>query len=286
MRAACLALTASVLPLSGCAAPGGPPHADAANIDLRWIDTVIAADKADEEFPGYVAARPATTLAQAYVVQQRLIAAEYGTDNAIAGFKGGFASPEALARFGIDRPVLGVLPAKGRVAAPYDLALGDFRKLVIECEFGFQLAHDITRPIADDAEMKRLIGAVGPAIELPDVGLVAGEHSVVDHVAANISAARFIFVPQASPDALGMDLNAQVASLALDGKELQSGSARKVYGDQWKALRSVLNTALEVGYRPKAGDVVLTGAMVQMEARRGHYVARFGALGNIEFEVR
>lgn len=287
MRAACLALTAGILQLSACAAPGGAPRADfSAPIDRRWIDTVIAADQSHAEFPGYLATHPGATVEQAYAVQRQLIAAEYGTGRAIGGYKGGFASPEALARFGIDRPAIGVLPARGRVAAPYDLALADFRRLVIECEFGFLLARDITRPIADDTEMKSLVAEVGPAIELPDVGLDASDHPLVDHVAANISAARFIFVPKATPSALGMDLNEQVASLSINGEELQSGSARKVYGDQWKALRSILNTALQVGYRPRAGDVVLTGAMVQVQARRGHHVARFGALGNIEFDVR
>lgn len=280
----------ALLALAGCAAPGGTSapatvEAGQASIDQRWVDTVVAADKAGTEFPGYLTARPGASLAQAYAAQARLVATEYGTGKAIGGFKGGFASPEALARFGITKPAIGVLPARGRVMAPYRLRLDDFRKLVIECEIGFELAREVASPIADVAAMKRLVAHLGPAIELPDVALASGvDHPLADMVAANISAARYIFVPSHTV-ATGGDINAIRAELARDGAAIAADSARKAYGDQWEALRSALNTAIEVGYRPKAGDVVLTGSIVQVVAERGHYTARYGSLGQVEFGI-
>lgn len=285
MRAVRLALTASALLLAGCAAPGGPPAAGGlAAPEAAWVATAIAADKAGLTYPGYVTVRSDATLAQAYAAQRMLVARRYGP-RGIGGFKGGFASPEALARFGIASPVVGILPVSGKVAAPYRLALAQFRKLVIECEIGFELARDIERPLADEAETRAAVARLGPAIELPDVALDPGaQHPLADHVAANISAARYIFVPSATPADAG-DINALRCDLSHGGVTIGADSARKAYGDQWRALRAILNGALEAGYRPVNGQIVLTGAIVQTEARAGEWKADYGPFGKVGFTV-
>ncbi|MBH0113863.1 hypothetical protein I5E68_12995 [Novosphingobium sp. YJ-S2-02] len=246
---------------------------------------MIAADHSSKGFPAYSTREPGATLPQAYAVQRSLVLRHYGGAGGIGGYKGGFSSSPAMDRFGIDRPALGALPAKGRLRAPYLLRLADFRRLVVECELGFELAHDVTERVDDEAQVRALVASIGPAVELPDVRVTGADLSLVDHISANISAARFIFEPLVKPDAAA-DINAIMSQLERDGITVGTGGARLAFGDQWAALRSILNTALEQGYRPSAGDVILTGALVQAEAEKGHYVAHFDNLGKIEFAVR
>ena len=68
-------------------------------------DSITNALQSDGAFPDV----PDTTdVSAAYAIQARVVETVYGTG--IAGYKAGLTSPAAQQRFGVDKPVLGVLP--------------------------------------------------------------------------------------------------------------------------------------------------------------------------------
>lgn len=277
----------ALLALAGCAPASGALGEVALNApDRAWAESAAASQRSGKTFPGLTLVHPAASLAQAYAAQRHLVALSYSGSGGGAGFKGGFSSPEALARFGIEVPAVGVLPTVGRLSEPYVLRLDQFNHLLIECEIGFELGRDIHAPLADDEQTRSAVAMLGPAMEFPDIRLEdAPARPLADQVAANISAARFAFLPKVSPERSG-NLDTLRVTLSRDGKRLLSDTGSKAFGNQWEALRLIINGVIANGYRPRKGDVVLTGSIVQIEAEKGAFHAEFGNLGTFEFQIR
>ena len=135
------------------------------------------------------------------------------------------------------------------------------------------------------AALKSRIGAVLPAIELPDLnfGDLKGLKGV-DLIAANVSATQFI-VGEKKDKAL--DLDSVNVVLTHDGKAANQGRGADAMGSQWNAALWLVNTMVSKGWTIRPGNVLLTGALGNMiPGKPGQYMADFGELGIIEFEIR
>jgi 2-keto-4-pentenoate hydratase len=123
-----------------------------------------------------------------------------------------------------------------------------------------------------------------PAIELPDVAysdmkLIRG----VDLIASNF-AARKVLIGNAVRT---KDLNAVTVKLFHNGQEIASGIGKNAGGDQWEALKWVVNEVLAKGREIKDGDIVITGGLTKLiPAKLGKYVVDYGSFGKIEFECK
>lgn len=206
--------------------------------------------------------------ATAYAWQQDLVYAVYG--DAVVGLKAGLTSVVSQRRFGVDRPVLGVLPANGAVV---DGVVALVPGLKIELEVAFLLG---------DGPGER--AATLPAVELPRLDYVDMRRvAFSDVVASNVAAYRFI-VGQPSP--LIGDLGALEVKLIRDGTEVARGTGADALGDPRLSAEWMVNKAHEVGYRTQPGWVMLTGALGPVvDAVSGDYLADFGELGTITFRI-
>lgn len=73
----------------------------------------------------------------------------------------------------------------------------------------------------------------------------------------------------------------------MDGRLINRGKATDTMGDQWKALLWIVNTTLSNGWEIKPGQILITGVLGNMvPGKNGKYVADFGGIGNISFEVK
>jgi 2-keto-4-pentenoate hydratase len=225
------------------------------------------------------------TVDQAYEIQSELTRLREEKGEMVMGYKAGLTSAPAQKRFGLDAAVWGTL-CKSMLRWPGTLHRKGFAHMFIETEIGFRFGKDITEPVQDSASLKRAVAIVFPAIELPDVAyanmkLIKG----TDLIATNV-AARKVLIGKAVP-VRKMDLNAVTVTLFHNGQEVTSGMGKNALGDQWEALKWVVNDVLARGGKIKDGYIVITGSLGKMvPAKPGTYMADFGDFGTMEFECR
>ena len=188
----------------------------------------------------------------------------------------------AQKNFGLDDAVVAVLFASGALESGAELDLATLQGLVVETEVGYVLGSDITGPIESEDDLRGVLSAIMPVIELPCPSF-AERASGLDFVANNI-VARHHLPGAASPPTI--DPNAITVSLARDGEVINQGKGTDAMGNQWSALRWLINEVLARGYTPKAGHLLITGSLGPMlPAEAGRYVADYGDLGQLEFTV-
>ncbi len=209
-----------------------------------------------------------TDAAKAYAIQAIVVKDVYGTK--IAGYKAGLTSPITQQRFGIDQPVLGVLPESGQLSSGATLAL--VPGLKIEVEIGFLVG-------VDDQPAAML-----PIIELPRLDYADMKQvSLADIVATNVSAYRFISGTTGVPDP---NVRSYEVSLDKDGKELFSAFGLDALGDPLDSYAWMVNKIRAIGYELKPGMIMMTGALGRVvDAEPGTYVAHYGPLGELEFRI-
>ncbi|MFM8357632.1 MAG: alpha/beta hydrolase fold domain-containing protein [Verrucomicrobiota bacterium] len=230
---------------------------------------------------------PGATLEAAYRVQQRGVRTR-GASDRMAGFKATAVTAQAQQNLGVPGPLVGVVWKSGQLAsAPSPVIDGaSARGLLLETEMGYVTSVDLSYEILTEAQARGAVAAMMPVIELPETrGAVPGTTTAADLVAGNIGSARFIVGPagpvvETGPDAVEVEF-------LRDNVRLHMGRGSDVAGGQWGNLRQVLNEITRRGYTIPAGSLILSGALGKLQpGAPGKYVARYGALGTITFEVR
>jgi 2-keto-4-pentenoate hydratase len=225
------------------------------------------------------------TVDQAYEIQSELTRLREEKGEVLMGYKAGATSTPAQKAFGLNAPIWGTL-CKSMLRWPGTLYHKGFAHMFIELEIGFRFGKDIMHPVQDSASLKRSVAIVFPAIELPDVAyenmkLIKG----TDLIATNV-AARKVLIGKAVPVGK-MDLNTVKVTLFHNGQEVTGGMGKDALGDQWEALKWVVNDVLARGGHVKDGYIVITGSLGKMvPAKFGTYTADFGDFGSMEFECR
>ena len=223
------------------------------------------------------------TVDQAYEIQKKLVKIRVDKGEEIMGYKAGLTSAPSQKKFGVNEAVRGTL-FKSMFRWPGTLYKKNFARMFIETEIGFRLGKDISEPVEDIESLKKAVAIVFPAIELPDLAftnmkLIKG----TDIIAANVVARKVLV-----GDAVRVkDLNAITVKLFHDGQEITSGVGKNALGDQWEALKWVINDVLARGGEVKSGYVVITGCITKLlPAKPGKYLADFGDFGKIEFDYK
>jgi 2-keto-4-pentenoate hydratase len=227
------------------------------------------------------------SLAEAYDVQAALVALRAGTDP-IAGYKAALTAPAAQRAMGVAEPVSGVLFASGRLHDGVVVAARPNRTLLLETEIGFLLNGPIEQPLADVPDLRTRVRWCLPVVELAEIGFGKAAASGTDLVAANAASGRFLYDPEMARSMVrqAVDVDAVEVSLARDGELLQRSAAGDVPGGQWQALLWLVNALVVRGRRIGPEDLLITGAVGAVQpGRPGRYVADFGELGRLGFEI-
>lgn len=242
-----------------------------------WAQRLLQALAAGEAYPSAQADHPDLDLAGAYDLQRAFVAAR---DAPIAGFKAALTAQAAQHVMGIGEPIVGALFAGGRFtdAAP----IKSERALLLETEFGFRLARDVSAPVEPDTVYGQIEHAA-PMIEFASPNL-SGKPTGIDLVASNAASYGFLPGRPFAPDDL--DPDAIAVALLADGVPVLSGAGSEVLGGQRHALAWLINQVLALGYELRAGHWLMTGSIGGMApARPGHYIARYEGLGEFAFEI-
>ncbi len=223
----------------------------------------------------------ASDLDAAYTLQRKFVDARMDADT-IGGFKAGMTNEAAQKNFGLDGAVVAVLFASGALEVGAQLDLSSLQGLVVETEIGYVLGSDITTPVESEEDLPGLLASIMPVIELPCPSF-AERASGLDFVANNIVARHHI---PGTPSAPTIDPNEITVSLTRDGDVINQGKGTDAMGNQWSALRWLINEVLARGYEPRAGHLLITGSLGPMlPAEAGHHVADYGDLGQLAFTI-
>ena len=204
------------------------------------------------------AALGALTLAQAYDVQDALVALRSARGDRQSGWKLGITSPVKQRVMGITHPLF------GRTFADSESIGGVVAHAALlapraEPELAFGLA-DAIAPSMDLAALAKSIAWIAPALEITDSRYCGGTRTAVQLVADNTSSAGYAFGP---PRALrgAVEIEPFDTTLLRNGAVIATGSTADVLGDPVRALSALAVHLASRGLRADAGDIVLSGAI-------------------------
>jgi 2-keto-4-pentenoate hydratase len=207
-------------------------------------------------------------LASALAAQLRVWRASLAGGARRVGWKLGIGDRERIGA----GPVIGHLTTATLLPAGATFRAAGIAALHADAEVALELAHDVEAD-ADREAARAAIGGYGAALELVDLSPVAGGPERI--VATNVFHRAVAFAPvtcaRMPPRASGQ--------LIVGGAVRDSAAAKADYGELVRSVAVLLGCA---GERLRAGDLLITGSVVQVPVAAGDaVVADLGALGSV-----
>ena len=252
----------------------------------EWADQILKAQSRGSPMPALGAKERDATEFMAYRVQKAVVEKLVAGGDKVIGHKAGLTSRAAQDKFGVIEPVAGELLASHKKKTATFVSMRKFKGMKVEMEIGFELKLSIRSAPESIDDLKAAVRQVVPIVELPNAyfdpdARVTG----ADIIASNVAAATVIVGRGKALDRL--EINEIEAELTRDGDVVAEGKATDAMGDQWEALRWLVEQRLSQGFEVKRNDLLITGALGKVvEAEQGRYVADFGKLGRVTFTMR
>lgn len=228
-----------------------------------------------------------TTRAEGYAVQALV---QKRSRAPLFGWKIAATSAAGQAHINVDGPLAGRLLRERAFSSGATLPLGANHMRVAEPEFAFRMARDLP-PRASAysvAEVTDAIGALHPAIEVPDSRYedfcaVGAAQLIADNACAHL----FVLGDPAPGIWRDIDLRAHTIKAAVRGKPEREGRGSNVLAGPFDALAWLVNELSGLGLTLKAGEVVTTGTLtIPLPIGRGDEVeADFGVLGRVNVRI-
>lgn len=219
----------------------------------------------------------------AYKVQKAYVSRALANDR-IGGFKMGLNSLAIQKRFGLTTPMAGVLLESGRNEGAPVINRSRFRRLALETEVAFEVGSPIAHSLRNVAALRERIRAVMPAVEFPELGFADMKHlKGVDIISANAAAAEFLV--GISHKQVRGNFDPLLVVLSRDGREINRWEG--AMGSRWESALWLVNEIVARGWRIEPGHILMTGTLGNfLPGKAGKYVADYGKLGRVSFEVR
>jgi 2-keto-4-pentenoate hydratase len=229
-------------------------------------------------------------MAEAYRVQAavhaRLAATRYGRRT---GYKIGCTTKVMQDYLGIPSPCAAGVFAGTTHASGVDLRAADFRRIGVECEIAVRLARDLPSAAApyDAASVASAIAVYMAAIEVVDDRYADWRTTDTPTLVADdfFAAGVVLGLPVA---ASAIEDPARLAGRTeINGAEVGRGEGSDVLGTPLAALVWLANELAGRGEALKAGEIVLTGSLVETRwlARGDRAAIEIAGLGQVELSV-
>ncbi len=201
---------------------------------------------------------PQLSVAQAYAIQNELVALRVGRGEKVAGLKMGLTSKAKMEQMGVRSPIFAVLTDKMERPCGGVLELAGSIHPKAEPEIGFRLARDINGRVTAE-EALAACDAVCAAMDILDSRYRDFKFTLPDVIADNASCFGFVLGPwHPVPSMAG--LSALRMTLSLNGKVVSAGSSEAIYGHPAQSLAALCSLLADSGRFLKRGSVVLAGA--------------------------
>lgn len=227
------------------------------------------------------------TQEQAYACQAKLIhrlTERYG--GSVIGYKIACTNVLAQRLLRMDGPFSGNLLSSFCFDSPARLNTDGFFMRVVEAEFGFRMARDLTaRPKPfEQREVAAAVEGVLPSIEIVDSRFTSwttvGAASLISDNACHGAWVKGRLVANWQ----SIDLAAQDVKLLVNGEVRERGSGSAVLGHPLNALLWLANSLNSRGLGLRAGQYITTGVTtdIYMAEKGDHIAAEFGPVGRVE----
>jgi 2-keto-4-pentenoate hydratase len=198
------------------------------------------------------------------------------------GWKVGFGTEEAMARFGTDAPLVGYMTDRSLLAPGASVSLERWANPVLEPEVAVRVGADLPGG-RGGGEAKLAIGAVAPAFELVDVNPPPEDVEAI--LAGNIFHRSVVLGPTVTMREL--DELSGLVTLA-DGSTLAVEDPQAATGELVDIVRHVADLLDEMGETLRAGETIICGSIVPpIQVAPGEEVSyRLDPLGEISIRFR
>jgi 2-keto-4-pentenoate hydratase len=230
-------------------------------------------------------ARPTSRL-DAYAVQAML---EAKSKKPLFGWKIAATSIAGQKHIGVDGPLAGRLLAERVLSNGAAISLLNNRMKVAECEFAFEMKRSL-QPKSQAYSLDEVMAAVGalhPAIEIPDSRFARFETVGAPSLIADNACTNFVMIGQAATcnwRAMNLAQHSVTASVAnAQGLKHHHGVGSNVLGDPRIALTWLVNELSSMGIALAEDQIVITGTcIVPIAVTSGDSVdVNFGPIGSV-----
>jgi 2-keto-4-pentenoate hydratase len=232
--------------------------------------------------PPLTAERPDLTPADAYAIQQRVVAPRLDAGETIVGWKLGLTSKAMQQQLGVDQPDYGPI-LSGYLTVPGGVLRTD--ALIaprIEAEIAFVLGSPLRGPGVTPEAARAATKGIVPALEIIDSRIADWKITLADTIADLASSARVAIGGPIVPIG-GRDVRLIGCVLERDGDVVATGAGAAALGDPAAAVAWAANTLGALGVTMEAGAIIMTGALhASIPVRAGDaFTATFDGLGSV-----
>jgi 2-keto-4-pentenoate hydratase len=247
----------------------------------RWATLLEQARTGRQAIPPLTDSRPELSVADAYAIAQRGLAARLAQGRRLIGHKIGLTSTVVQQQLGVDQPDYGALLDDMQLADRAEVPAALLISPRVELEFAFHLGRPLRGPGLTREEVAAATESIQPAIEIVDSRIADWRIALADTVADNASSGAFVLGGERLP-LEHLDLDTDV-TLLRGGELLERGRPDAVLGDPCVAVAWLANALGELGTTLEAGQVVLSGACTRMAAAApgDAFTGDFGPFGTV-----
>jgi 2-keto-4-pentenoate hydratase len=252
----------------------------------RAADTLLAEHRDNVRFKPLASPNAPATIPDAYDIQEKYVALLLGAHGDPIGYKVGLTSAAMQSFCGIDHPIAGVVLAKRVLRSGATVRRSDFGHLGLEFEIAVRIKSDVPvtgTPLTAEAIAPHIGGACA-AIELVDDR--SADYASLDMLTlvadnswnAGIVLSEFL--------ASWPDLKAVPGRATRDGVAIGEGFGRDILGHPFNSVAWLATQLASRGVGLKAGEIVMTGAVMKTVFPEGDASYRFELEGIGSVEVR
>lgn len=254
----------------------------------RAAGALLAEHKANVRFRTIGPPDGPASISDAYDIQERYVALLRGEHGDAVGYKVGLTSATMQKFCGIDHPIAGVVFARRVHRSGATVRRQDFGRMGLEFEIAVRIKSDVpvTRaPCTADAIAPHIDG-VCAAIEIVDDRSADYSSLDVRSLVADNSWNAGIVLSEFSTKWPGLE--AVLGRATKDGAAIGEGFGRDILGHPFNSAAWLATQLASRGEGLKAGEVVMTGAVMKTVFSEGDASYRFEleGIGSVEVQVR
>ncbi|UNK42285.1 2-oxopent-4-enoate hydratase [Luteimonas sp. S4-F44] len=222
-------------------------------------------------------------LAGAYAIAQAGIARRVAEGERVVGRKIGLTSAAVQRMLGVDQPDFGVLTDRMDHSDRGAVAVAGMIAPRAEGEIAFHLKRDLAGPGIGLHDVLLATESVSACFEIVDSRIRDWKIGILDTVADNASAAAFV-TSRTRVALRDLDLGTCGMVLEKNGALLSTGAGAAALGSPLNCVVWLANQLGRLGDGLRAGDTVLSGALVPLTpvVRGDHLRLRVGGLGALD----
>ena len=206
---------------------------------------------------------PGVSLADAYAIQQRVIARRIAAGEKIVGKKIGVTSKAVMDMLGVGQPDFGMLTDAMLFVDGSTIDASMLIQPKAEAEIAFRLKRDLKGPGVTASDVLGATESVFACFEIVDSRIRDWKIRIEDTVADNASCGVFV-VSEVPIDPSRVDLLACPMTMEKNGVVVAIGTGVATMGSPLNAVAWLANELGRLGVTLNAGEVILSGALGAM----------------------